>query len=76
MRTGFRKSSWMWRSLPMAEEILDEAMLDDRQEEKLNREFNKDYQIITREDRLEKLLKTLLLILLAEDTRERGWWSL
>ncbi len=37
------------------ERLLDKAMLDQAQEEKLEREFSRKYQIITREDRLEKI---------------------
>lgn len=35
--------------------IIDEAMLDQEQEKKLEREFSRMYQLITRDDRLEKI---------------------
>ena len=37
------------------EQILEEAMLSPEQEEKLQREFSREYHIITRDDRLEKI---------------------
>ena len=42
------------------EELLDEAMLNDAQEEKLEREFRQEYHLITREDRLEKIAEDLV----------------
>ena len=42
------------------EEILEDAMLDDRQEEKLMREFERAYHIITRDDRLEKIAEDIV----------------
>jgi type I restriction enzyme R subunit len=40
--------------------VIDEAMLDERQEQKLQREFNREYQLITREERLEKVAEDLV----------------
>ena len=42
------------------EHLLDEAMLDQSQEEKLEREFSRQYHIITREDRLEKIAEDMV----------------
>jgi type I restriction enzyme R subunit len=42
------------------ENIIEEAMLDDRQEEKLQREFAREYHIITRDARLEKLAEDIV----------------
>lgn len=42
------------------EKIIEEAMLDDRQEEKLQREFSREYHIITRDDRLEKIAEDIV----------------
>lgn len=42
------------------ENLLDEAMLDEDQELKLERDFSREYQVITREDRLEKVAKDLV----------------
>jgi len=40
--------------------VIDEAMLDERQEQRLQREFNREYQLITREKRLEKVAEDLV----------------
>jgi type I restriction enzyme R subunit len=40
--------------------VIDEAMLDERQEQKLQREFNREYQLITREERLEKVAEDIV----------------
>jgi type I restriction enzyme R subunit len=42
------------------ENIIEEALLDDRQEEKLQREFAREYHIITRDDRLEKIAEDIV----------------
>jgi len=42
------------------ENIIEEAMLDDRQEEKLQREFAREYHIITRDERLEKIAEDIV----------------
>jgi len=42
------------------ENIIEESMLDDRQEEKLQREFAREYHIITRDDRLEKIAEDIV----------------
>jgi type I restriction enzyme R subunit len=54
------------------EELLDEAMLDSRQEEKLNREFSKEYQIITREDRLEKIAEDIVTHFVSRGYQGKG----
>jgi len=54
------------------EEILDEAMLDSRQEEKLSREFSKEYQIITRDDRLEKIAKDIVSHFISRGYQGKG----
>jgi len=42
------------------EHLLDEAMLDEAQEEKLEREFSRQYHLITREKRLETIARDLV----------------
>jgi type I restriction enzyme R subunit len=42
------------------EEILDTAHIDERAEEKLEREFAREYHLITREDRLNKIAKDII----------------
>jgi len=42
------------------EELLDEAMLNEAQEEKLEREFRQEYHLITRQDRLEAIAEDLV----------------
>jgi len=42
------------------EELLDEAMLNDEQEEKLEREFRQEYHLITRQERLEAIAEDLV----------------
>ncbi|MEI6125139.1 MAG: HsdR family type I site-specific deoxyribonuclease, partial [Pseudomonadota bacterium] len=42
------------------ERLLDDAMLDDDQEKKLEREFAKQYMVITRNDRLEKIAEDIV----------------
>ncbi len=42
------------------ERLLEDAELDEAQEEKLEREFAREYQLITREDRLEAIAKDLV----------------
>jgi type I restriction enzyme R subunit len=43
------------------EHLLEEAELDERQEEKLEREFAREYHLITRNDRLEKVAEDIVL---------------
>ncbi|MCK2056981.1 type I restriction endonuclease subunit R [Methylobacterium sp. 37f] len=43
------------------EALLEDAALDDAQEERLNREFARQYQLITRDDRLDKVSDDLVL---------------
>ena len=40
--------------------VIDEAILDERQEQKLQRMFNREYQLITREERLEKVAEDVV----------------
>jgi len=47
--------------------ILEEAELDESQEKKLEREFSREYQLITRDDRLEKIAEDIV-----EHFTERG----
>jgi len=42
------------------EQILEEAMLSPEQEEKLQQEFSREYHIITRDDRLEKIAEDIV----------------
>lgn len=42
-------------------EFLDNAELDDNQEEKLEREFKREYHLITRDERLEKIAEDIVL---------------
>jgi type I restriction enzyme, R subunit len=42
------------------ERIVEDAVLDERQEEKLEREFTREYHIITRDDRLEKIAEDIV----------------
>jgi type I restriction enzyme, R subunit len=41
-------------------DLLDEALLDENQEIKLEREFSRDYQLITRDERLEKIAEDIV----------------
>lgn len=41
-------------------DIVDDAELDEKQEQKLQREFSKEYHLITREDRLDSVAKDIL----------------
>jgi len=41
-------------------DIIDEADLDEKQEEKLSREFSTQYEIITREDRLDEIARDIV----------------
>jgi type I restriction enzyme R subunit len=43
------------------EDLLDEASLDEAQEQRLSREFARQYHLITRDDRLEKIAEDLAL---------------
>lgn len=42
------------------ERVIDNAELDERQEEKLQREFGREYQLIVREERLEEVAKDIV----------------
>ncbi len=41
-------------------DLLDEALLDEAQEDKLEREFSREYHLITRDDRLEKVAEDIV----------------
>ena len=43
------------------ERLLEEAELDERQEQKLEREFSREYHLIIRDDRLEKIAEDIVL---------------
>ena len=57
------------------ERLLEEAELDEDQEKKLEREFAREYHLITRDDRLEAVAKDLVAISSGGDFRARPWWS-
>jgi len=42
------------------ERLLEEAELDEEQEKKLEREFSREYQLVTRDDRLEKIAEDIV----------------
>jgi len=42
------------------EKLLEEAELDEEQERKLEQEFSREYQLVTRDDRLEKIAKDIV----------------
>jgi len=42
------------------EKLLEEAELDEEQERKLEREFSREYQLVTRDDRLEKIAEDIV----------------
>jgi type I restriction enzyme R subunit len=42
------------------EDLLEAAELDEAQEKKLEREFAREYQLITREDRLERIARDIV----------------
>jgi type I restriction enzyme R subunit len=52
--------------------VIDEAMLDERQEQKLQREFNREYQLITREERLEKVAEDIVSHFIRRGQRGKG----
>lgn len=54
------------------ERLLDEAMLDQAQEEKLEREFSRLYPIITREDRLERIGEDLVAYFMGRGHRGKA----
>ena len=56
------------------ERLLEEAELDEAQEKKLEREFAREYHLITRDDRLETVAEDLVDALhRAEASRARRW---
>ena len=54
------------------ERILEEAELDEEQEKKLEREFAREYHLITREDRLEAISKDLVSHFITRGFRGKG----
>ena len=56
------------------ERLLDEAMLDAEQEKKLEREFARQYHIITRDDRLEKIAEDIVNHFMGGGIWVRQWW--
>lgn len=54
------------------ERLLEEAELDDAQEKKLEREFAREYQLITREDRLEVIAEDLVTHFLSRGHRGKA----
>jgi type I restriction enzyme R subunit len=52
--------------------VIDEAMLDERQEQKLQREFNREYQLITRQERLEKVADDVVSHLMGRGQRGKA----
>jgi type I restriction enzyme R subunit len=52
--------------------VIDEAMLDERQEQKLQREFNREYQLITRQERLEKVAEDIVSHLMGRGQRGKA----
>jgi len=54
------------------EDILTETVLDDRQEDRLMREFSREYHIITRDDRLEKIAKDIVAHFAEREYKGKG----
>ncbi len=62
MRTASPNCSSPTRtSTTTSQRLLEEAELDEAQEEKLEREFSREYHLITRDDRLEKIAEDIVL---------------
>ena len=58
------------------EQIIEEAMLSPEQEEKLQREFAREYHIITRDDRLEKISGDIVAHYANRGYQGKAWWCL
>ncbi len=56
------------------ERLLEEAELDEEQEKKLEREFAREYHLITRDDRLEKIAEDIVAHFMGRGIRARRWW--
>jgi type I restriction enzyme R subunit len=54
------------------ENLIDEAELNDEQQEKLEREFAREYHLITRDDRLEKVAEDLVAHFLGREQDGKG----
>jgi type I restriction enzyme, R subunit len=54
------------------EELIEEAELDDEQEQKLEREFAREYHLITRDDRLEKVAEDLVAHFMGREQGGKG----
>jgi type I restriction enzyme R subunit len=52
--------------------VIDDAILDERQEQKLQRMFNREYQLITREERLEKVAEDVVSHFLGRGQRGKA----
>ena len=57
------------------ENLIEEAELDEEQEKKLEREFAREYHLITRDDRLEKVAEDLVAHFMGREQAARRWWS-
>jgi type I restriction enzyme R subunit len=54
------------------EDLIEQAELDDEQEEKLEREFAREYHLITRDDRLEKVAEDLVAHFMGREQRGKA----
>jgi len=54
------------------EDLLEQAELDDEQEKKLEREFAREYHLITRDDRLEKVAEDLVAHFMGREQRGKA----
>lgn len=54
------------------EALIEEAELNDEQEQKLEREFAREYHLITRDDRLEKVAEDLVAHFMGREQRGKG----
>src|SRR5450755_127163 len=54
------------------EELIEQAELDDEQEKKLEREFAREYHLITRDDRLEKVAEDLVAHFMGREQGGKG----
>lgn len=54
-------------------DLIDQADLDEEQQKKLEREFGREYHLITRDDRLEKVAEDLVAHFLGGSKVARGW---
>ena len=54
------------------ENLIEQAELDDEQEMKLEREFAREYHLITRDDRLEKVAEDLVALFMGREQAGKG----